>query len=183
MDLTSELKERIRTVPDFPKPGILFKDITPIFEDPPLLARCIDAIDNHFSAGGYDLIGGIEARGFIFGAMLSQKTGKPFIPIRKAGKLPGKTFRESYQLEYGQAEIEIHQDAIPAGARILLLDDLLATGGTAAAAIKLIEQTGGKLAGIAFLIDLAFLGSLARLRETGVTDDQILSLVSYGAGQ
>ena len=183
MDLKAALQERMRTVPDFPKPGIFFKDITPILQDPPLLARCTAAITEYYTAVGFDLVAGIEARGFIFGALIAHTTGKPFIPFRKAGKLPAECLRESYSLEYGQAEIEVHADAIAPGQRVLIVDDLLATGGTAAAAVKLVERAGGSLAGVAFLIELTFLDGRARLLATGAADEQILSLVGYGANE
>jgi adenine phosphoribosyltransferase len=183
MDLTSDLKSTMRTIPDFPKPGILFKDITPLFNDPALLERCVDAMIERFSPpadpAGFDFVGGIEARGFIFGAMIAQKTGKPFVPFRKAGKLPSKCLQESYSLEYGEATIEIHEDAIPAGKRVLLVDDLLATGGTAAAAARLVAKAGGVVSGVAFLIELDFLGGHQKLGEAGVSESNIMSLVSY----
>lgn len=187
MDLTGTLKSTLRTIPDFPKPGILFKDITPLFNDPALLDSCIEAMIERFSApespGGFDYIGGIEARGFIFGAMIAQKTGKPFVPFRKVGKLPGKCLRESYRLEYGEATIEIHEDAFEHGKRVLLIDDLLATGGTATAAVKLVQKAGGVVAGVAFLIELDFLGGRARVAEAGVADSEIMSLVTYADGE
>lgn len=183
MDLRAALAERMRTVPDFPKPGILFKDITPILQDPSLLARCTAAITGHYASSGFDLVAGIEARGFIFGALIAHTTGKPFIPLRKSGKLPAECLRESYSLEYGTAEIEMHADAILPDQRVLIVDDLLATGGTAAAAVRLVERAKGSLAGIAFLIELTFLDGRARLREAGANEEQILSLIGYGAGE
>jgi len=153
----SKLSAAIRDVPDFPKAGILFKDITPILGDPGLLRLSIDLLIE--SAGGQkiDKVIGIDARGFIFGAAMADRIGAGFVPVRKKGKLPYETIGESYDLEYGSAEIELHKDACGPGENVFMVDDLLATGGTAAAAIKLVKSTGANLFGVAFLIELGFL--------------------------
>ena len=151
------IENLIRNVPDFPKEGIQFKDITPLLADAEALKRVIDwyALSVE-AAGGCDVIAGIESRGCIFGSALARKLNKGFVPIRKPGKLPFTTHRETYQLEYGQDTIEIHTDAIAQGAKVAIIDDLLATGGTARASINLIEKAGGKVACTAFLIELDF---------------------------
>jgi adenine phosphoribosyltransferase len=152
----------LRDVPDFPKKGILFKDITPLLQDPRGLALAIDGLAAAVDPKSYDLVVGIESRGFIFGTGLASKLGKGFVPIRKPGKLPWKTASESYQLEYGTDKIEIHVDACPKK-RVLLVDDLLATGGTMEAAIKLVQKTGGTVVACAFVIELGFLPGRAKL--------------------
>jgi len=182
-ELSRQLRDRIRTIPGFPRPGILFKDLTPVFADPDLLARSITAIGDVFPPRGYDAVGGIEARGFILGALVAQAARRPFFPFRKAGKLPAKTIRESYALEYGESAIEMHADALAAGARVLVVDDLLATGGTAAAAVRLARRAGGSVAGVVFLVELTFLDGRAQLIAEGVAPEEILSLVSYAAGE
>jgi adenine phosphoribosyltransferase len=183
MDLQGALHTRIRSVPDYPKPGILFKDITPLLQDPPLLSRCVGALIEALPVGAFDIIGGIEARGFIFGSLVAHTAGKPFFPFRKVGKLPYRAIREAYALEYGQAEIEIHVDAIAPGQRVLIVDDLLATGGTAAAAVRLVRRAGGEVAGVAFVVELTFLPGRRVLREAGVQDERIVSLVGFGDGE
>jgi adenine phosphoribosyltransferase len=157
------LSDAIRDVHDFPKPGIVFKDITPVLGDGELFELTIRALAE--TAGGVkiDKIVGIDARGFIFGAAVAHLLGAGFVPIRKKGKLPWATEIESYSLEYGEAEIEIHKDAIVADEKILVIDDLLATGGTAAAALKLIDRIGGEVIAVSFLIELAFLNGRERL--------------------
>ncbi len=158
-----QLKQAIRDVPDFPKEGILFKDITPVLQDAKLFATAIELFAKQVENQEFDLIAAIESRGFIFGAALALKLNKGFVPIRKPGKLPYKTFKEEYQLEYGSDALEIHQDAVKPGQKVLLIDDLLATGGTALASAKLIERCGGQLAAICFLIELTFLNGLQKL--------------------
>lgn len=147
----------IRDIHDFPKPGIVFKDITPVLAQAALRQEIVLAIAENFRQQGIDAVAGIEARGFILGGMIAQVMGLPFIPIRKAGKLPYKSIREEYALEYGQAAIEVHQDAVAKGQRVLVHDDLLATGGTAVAAGKLVQKLGAEIAGFSFLINLSFL--------------------------
>ncbi len=159
-----KVKQAIRDVPDFPKEGILFKDITPLLQDSDLFATTITLFEEALSDTPFDVIAGIESRGFIFGAALALKLNKGFIPIRKPGKLPYKTFKEEYALEYGTDALEIHQDAVQKGQRVLLVDDLLATGGTALAAAKLIEKCGGQVANICFLIELTFLKGMQKLQ-------------------
>ena len=162
------IEGRIRDVPDFPKPGIVFKDITPLLQDPVTFAATIDGMAESVRAYPFDLVCGIESRGFLFGAALAKELGKGFIPIRKPGKLPWRTASESYELEYGKDTIEIHVDAAPGGKRVLMVDDLLATGGTMAAALKLVRKVGGKPVACAFLIELAFLAGRKKLGEVPV---------------
>ena len=173
--LTSSLTAAIRDVPDFPKPGILFKDITPVLADPALLAQAIDGMIAATGIQKVDKVIGIDARGFIFGALISQRLGAGFVPIRKKGKLPWKTFGTSYDLEYGSATIEVHQDAIAPGETVLLADDLLATGGTAAAALDLVQQLGGEVLASVFFIELAFLNGRDKLAGKG----PVHALISY----
>ena len=157
------LKNLIRNVPDFPKKGIGFKDITTLVEDGKAFQDAIDQIANNYDPKKIDLIVGIEARGFIFASALAYKWRKGVILVRKPGKLPAETVQEEYALEYGTDKIEIHKDAINPNQRILVVDDLLATGGTVAATCRLIEKLGGKIVGIAFLIELAFLNGIEKL--------------------
>jgi adenine phosphoribosyltransferase len=166
----------IRDIPDFPKPGVLFKDITPVLADPGLCRDIVDALLEPFSEKKIDAIVGIESRGFIFGMMMANKLNVPFLLVRKAGKLPGETISSSYDLEYGSAIIEMHKDSIKAGWKVLIHDDLLATGGTAAAAAKLVEVQGGEIEGFQFLIELEFLGGRKKLESFS---KKIVSLVSY----
>ncbi len=153
----------IRDVPDFPKEGIVFKDITPILADPVLLRDAIELLATPYRSRGIAKVAAVEARGFILGVGVAQALQAGFVPIRKQGKLPGATVSQDYDLEYGKATLELHRDAFTPGERVLLLDDLLATGGTAAAAANLIEQAGGEVAAIEFLIELDFLNGRARL--------------------
>jgi len=147
----------IRDIPDFPKSGILFKDITPVLGDPAAFQEVIDCFVSQAQGWGPDLVVGIESRGFVFGAPVALALGVGFVPVRKVGKLPAETIQEEYALEYGTAIVEVHRDAIQPGQRVLIVDDLLATGGTAAAAAKLVEALGGKVAGFSFLVELGFL--------------------------
>jgi adenine phosphoribosyltransferase len=151
------LRDRIRDIPDFPKPGIVFKDITPLLADPVTFSSVIDEIVVHYGRGNVDKVVGIEARGFILAAPVAYHFGAGFVPVRKAGKLPHETESEEYALEYGTATIEIHTDAIRPGERVIIVDDVLATGGTARATAKLVERLGGKVVGIACLMELTFL--------------------------
>jgi adenine phosphoribosyltransferase len=160
---TKELASHIAAVPDFPKPGILFRDITPLLGNAAAFAGTIDLMAQGIKPGTVDAIAGIESRGFIFAAALALKLGLPFVPVRKPGKLPRKTRRESYALEYGNDSIEIHEDAVARGARVLIVDDLLATGGTMEAAIKLFTAIGAKPVEALFLIELDFLKGRDRL--------------------
>nr|WP_118196983.1 adenine phosphoribosyltransferase [Pedobacter indicus] len=170
------LRTVIRDVYDFPKKGIIFKDITPIFKDAKLCEQIIDAFEQKFKDLDLDAIVGIESRGLLFGFLLANRLSIPFIPIRKEGKLPAETYKQSYDLEYGQATIEIHQDAFEPGAKILMHDDLLATGGTIAAASKLIEKMGGQIMAFAFVVSLDFLQGKDSIRPYC---DRIFTLVDY----
>jgi adenine phosphoribosyltransferase len=162
--LEAKVRSIIRDVPDFPKKGILFKDITPVLQDPATFDRVCAVLEGYAQGRGTDVVAGIESRGFIFGAALALRMGRPFVPIRKKGKLPWKTVHQAINLEYGKDVIEIHRDAIEKGRRVLVVDDLLATGGTLAGACKLVEKVGGVVAGCACLVELAFLKGRARLK-------------------
>jgi len=159
------LKAKIRQVPDFPKPGILYYDITTLLRDPVGLREVLDGLTEPFRDQQIDLVVGIESRGFILGAAVADRLRAGFVPARKPGKLPAGTIQQSYDLEYGSDALEIHQDAIEQGQRVLIVDDLLATGGTARAALDLVSKTGGDIAGMAFLVELQFLGGRARLGD------------------
>ncbi|MDA9555277.1 adenine phosphoribosyltransferase [Pelobium sp.] len=175
--LQERIKKVLRDVPDFPKPGILFKDITPILKDQQLCTEIVEEFVLQLKGLEFDAIAGIESRGFLFGLMLANRLNKPFIPIRKAGKLPYKTIQQSYDLEYGSATIEIHADAFEEGKRILIHDDLLATGGTVEATSLLIQKMKGEIAGFSFLISLDFLNGKERLTKFSSNN---VSLASYG---
>ena len=174
--ISKRLKKVIRDVPDFPKPGILFKDITPILLDPQLTRDIIDEMVKHVKELNLDAIVGIESRGFWFGIMLANKLEVPFIPIRKKGKLPYNTVSYSYDLEYGSAEIEMHEDEIKEGWNVLIHDDLLATGGTACAAAELLKMQKANVAGFSFVVDLTFLNGSDILKKYS---ENIFNLVSY----
>jgi adenine phosphoribosyltransferase len=163
------LKARIRHVPDFPKAGILFFDVTTLLRDPEGFKLTIDAMASPFQNRGIEVVVGIESRGFILGAAVADRIGAGFIPVRKLGKLPAATVRASYDLEYGSDSLEMHRDAIEPGQRVLVVDDLLATGGTASATIDLVKQLGGKLEGVSFLIELVELNGRTRLAGEHVT--------------
>lgn len=173
MSLAEDLRRTIRDVPDFPKPGIVFKDITPVLLDAALFQRVTDAMASPFAASGVSHVVAIESRGFILGAPVAQWLRAALVPVRKPGKLPAACEREEYALEYGSDALEVHADAIPPGARVLVVDDVLATGGTAAAACRLVERVGGEVAGLSFLMALAFLHGADELKgrrvETIVT--------------
>ncbi len=173
-DATELLRSRVRDVPDFPRPGIVFKDITPLLGDPVAFSRVIDEIVVGLGRGTVDKVLGIEARGFIIAAPVAYHMAAGFVPIRKRGKLPWKTEEQTYQLEYGEETIEIHADAITRGERIAIVDDVLATGGTAAAAASLVERLGGTVVSMAFLIELAFLKGREKLEGY-----DIVSLLQY----
>ncbi len=157
------IQQAVREIPDFPKPGILFRDITPILADPALFRQSVSILAERHRARRPDAVAAVDARGFIFGAAVAYELGVGFIPIRKKGKLPYTTYDEPYALEYGSAAISVHTDALKAGARILIVDDLLATGGTAAACARLVERLGGIVVELAFLIELAGLQGRAKL--------------------
>jgi adenine phosphoribosyltransferase len=172
--ISDDLRKLIRTVPGFPKPGIEFRDITTLARDAGGLRAAVDAIASRYGNAGVDVVVGIESRGFIFGAAVAYKLGVGFVPARKPGKLPAETVRAEYSLEYGTDAIEMHRDAISRGQRVLIVDDLLATGGTAAAAVKLVEVLGGQVVALAFLIDLSFLHGRAKLAGY-----EVFSLIEY----
>ncbi len=155
-------------VPDFPKPGIVFKDLMPLFADGPRFRRVVDGVIAHFGADTFDVVAGVEARGFVVASAIAYATGKGVVPVRKAGKLPRAVVSASYELEYGEAILEVHEDAFAAGQRVLVVDDVLATGGTAAAALDLVERAGGTVAGFTVLMELAFLKGRERLHPRTV---------------
>ena len=161
--MTDALKSRIRHVPDFPKAGILFYDVTTLLRDPQGFRLAIDSIAAPFADGGIDLVVGIESRGFILGSAVADRIGTGFVPVRKLGKLPAATVRASYSLEYGSDCLEMHRDAVTPGQRVLIVDDLLATGGTASAAVQLVKELGGKVVAVAVLIELAGLNGRKQL--------------------
>jgi adenine phosphoribosyltransferase len=169
-----DLKQHIRNVPDFPKPGILFYDITTLLKDPSGLKMTIDMLSTPYTGQNIDVVVGIESRGFILGAAVAERIGAGFIPVRKPGKLPAKAIKETYDLEYGKDSLEIHADAIEKGQRVLIVDDVLATGGTASAATELVRKLGGELHGLAFLIELLFLNGRTRL-----PNEQVFSVLQY----
>jgi adenine phosphoribosyltransferase len=162
------LKTRIRHVPDFPKPGILFYDVTTLLRDPEGFKLAIDAMSEPYHGQGIDLVVGIESRGFILGAGVADRLGAGFVPVRKPGKLPSTTIRASYSLEYGTDVLEMHSDAIEKGQKVLVVDDVIATGGTARATVDMVRQLGGNVHGVAFLIELVFLNGRARLEGENV---------------
>ena len=162
------VSDYILTIPDFPKPGIMFRDVTTLFGDPRGFRLAVDLLLHPYIGQKIDKVAGLEARGFILGGAVAHQLSVGFVPIRKAGKLPGATISESYQLEYGEAVVELHDDAISPGENVLVVDDLLATGGTAEAGIRLIERLGGRIAGAAFVVDLPDLGGGERLKALGI---------------
>lgn len=168
------LKERIRDIPDFPKPGIVFKDITPLLADPKALRGTIDALCEHFGDRGVQKVIGVEARGFILAAPVAYCFGAGFVPVRKAGKLPWQIERQEYELEYGTDLLEIHRDGVSAGENVLVVDDVLATGGTASATCRLVEALGGTVVGLGFAIELTFLNGRAKLEGR-----DMFSLITY----
>jgi adenine phosphoribosyltransferase len=169
-----DLKSYIRDVPDFPKPGILFKDITPLLGNPEAFAYAVARLSAHYAHRPVDAIAAAEARGFLFAAPMALELRKPLVPLRKPGKLPYSTHSYKYDLEYGSAELHVHTDAVTPGSRVLLVDDVLATGGTMAAACNLIEQAGGIVAGCAFLLELSFLNGRSVLAKY-----ECFSLITY----
>jgi adenine phosphoribosyltransferase len=169
-----QLKQLIREVPDFPKPGILFYDITTLLKDKVGFATLIDKFSEYYIGQNIDLVLGMEARGFIFGPALAYRLNAGFVPVRKPGKLPAETVKQSYALEYGSATLEIHKDAVQKGQRVLIVDDLLATGGTAEATAKLVESLGGRIAGLGFVVELDFLKGREKLAGY-----EVMSLLHY----
>ncbi len=172
--MTDALKARIRHVPDFPKPGILFYDVTTLLRDPDGFRIAIDQLTSPFSSARIDLVVGVESRGFILGSAVADRLGAGFVPVRKLGKLPAATVQATYELEYGTDTLEMHRDAVNAGQRVLIVDDLLATGGTANATVQLVKGVGGVVAGVAFLIELVGLDGRSRL-----TGEQVHVVLSY----
>jgi adenine phosphoribosyltransferase len=163
IDTAALVASRVVDVPDFPQPGILFKDLTPLFADALAFREVMDGIVAYHGRDSFDVVVGIEARGFIIAAAVAYSAGVGMVPVRKAGKLPRLAYSASYALEYGEATLEVHQDAFIAGARVLVVDDVLATGGTAAASLELVERAGGMVAGFSVLLELGFLGGRDRL--------------------
>lgn len=163
LDLTTRLTRAVRDVPDFPRPGIIFRDITPVLNDATLFGDAVEAMAELHRGDAVDVVAGVESRGFVLGGAVAHTLGAGFVPIRKQGRLPAATLAAAYALEYGEATLEIHVDAIQLGQRVLIVDDLLATGGTAMAAIQLVEGLGGVVVGVAFLIELAQLNGVAAL--------------------
>ena len=188
-DLAALVASRVLDVPDFPKPGIVFKDLMPLFADGPTFRGAIDAIIEHHGRGTFDVVAGIEARGFVIAAAVAYAAGVGVVPVRKAGKLPRKVLAATYALEYGEATLELHADAFAAavrsspgeaaaaGQRVLVVDDVLATGGTAGATVRLVERLGGEVVGLGFVLELAFLDGRSRLPGRDV-----VSLVTYEHG-
>ena len=174
--ISTKIKQTVRDVHDFPKPGIIFKDITTILQNPELCTDINKELASQVEGIGIDVVAGIESRGFLFGPSLAQLLNVPFVPIRKTGKLPYKTIQQSYDLEYGSAAIECHLDALVAGQRVLIHDDLLATGGTVVAASKLVSQLGASVAAYSFIISLDFLNGRERLK---LYSESIFSLAAY----
>jgi adenine phosphoribosyltransferase len=174
--IEQQIKDAIRDIPDFPKPGIVFKDITPILKDPALCENIVDAFIEKLKGIRIDVIAGVESRGFLFGLTLATRLGVPFIPVRKAGKLPYTIKQKAYKLEYGTAIIEMHVDAFEPGQHILIHDDLLATGGTVTAASELITEMGGVIAGFSFVVGLGFLNGQERIHPWS---DNIIVLADY----
>ena len=170
----AQLRSKIRDIKDFPTEGILFRDITTLLKDPPAWASVIDHLAERYRGASVDVVVGVESRGFIFGGALAHQLQTGFVPVRKRGKLPGPTIEEEYELEYGRDVLAVHEDAIRPGQRVLAVDDLLATGGTMAATLKLVERLGGKVLGAAFLIELAFLRGRERLKGYSLE-----SLITY----
>jgi adenine phosphoribosyltransferase len=168
------LKEHIRDIPDFPKPGVVFKDITPLLSDGKAFTAVVDLLSERFEGQHIDKVLGIEARGFIIAAPIAYRLGAGFVPVRKAGKLPWEIEKQEYELEYGGDLLEIHKDAVAPGERALIVDDVLATGGTAAAVVRLVEKLGGVVAGLGFIIELDFLGGRGKLEG-----HDVVSLVRY----
>ena len=168
------LKELVRDVPEFPQPGVVFKDITPLLADPPGFRMAVDAVADHFAGHDVARVVGIEARGFILAAPVAYRLGASFVPVRKPGKLPWQVARQEYLLEYGSDMLEVHRDGILTDERVLVVDDVLATGGTAAATVQLVRHLGGTVVGLGFLIELGFLAGRERLEGL-----EVLSLLSY----
>ena len=174
--MTLDLKSFVRDIPGYPKPGVIFKDLTPLWQDPQAFRLMVEELTGHFKGAKVQTVAAVEARGLILGSAMAYTLGAGLVPIRKAGKLPWNTVKASFDLEYGSATSELHTDAFKPGARVLIVDDLLATGGTAEAAIKLVQEIKGRIVGAAFLVELAFLKGRERLAPYGV---EFFSLIQY----
>ncbi|MDP8987575.1 MAG: adenine phosphoribosyltransferase [Actinomycetota bacterium] len=174
MTRTARLEELVRDIPDFPSPGVVFKDITPLLADAGAFAATVDALAEPFAGQGIEQVVGIEARGFILAGPIAHRLGAGFVPVRKGGKLPGAVEQEHYDLEYGSDLLEVHADALVPGARVLVVDDVLATGGTAAATVRLVEKLGGHVVGLAFVLELGFLSG-----RTQLPGRQLVSVLTY----
>jgi adenine phosphoribosyltransferase len=174
-----DLKSLIRTIPNYPKPGIMFRDVTTLLGHAEGFRATVREMAEPYATAGVEAVAGIEARGFILGGAIAEKLGCGFVPFRKKGKLPWKTIGQEYTLEYGVDIIEMHEDAIKAGARILIVDDLIATGGTAEAAVKLVQRSGGKVVGASFIIDLPELGGMSRLAALGVSGRALMTFEGH----
>jgi adenine phosphoribosyltransferase len=166
--MSRSVKDYIRTIPDFPHEGILFRDVTTLFADPRGFRMCVDQLLAPYAGMRIDKVVGLEARGFILGGAVAHQLSTGFVPVRKKGKLPGKTISQAYTLEYGEAVVEVHDDAVSAGESVLIVDDLLATGGTAEAGIRLMERLGARIVGCAFVVDLPALGGRKKLEAMGI---------------
>jgi adenine phosphoribosyltransferase len=175
-DLRDTIRAHVRSIPDFPKPGILFRDITSVWKHPEAFEACTTLFAEHYRGLPIDLIVGVESRGFVIGSAFAARVGKGFVPVRKRGKLPGAVHSHEYELEYGTDCVEIHKDAVAPGQSVLLMDDLLATGGTLLASIELLRKMGAKVAGCAVVIDLPDIGGGRRLREAG---HEVFSLLEF----
>ncbi len=176
---TQYIRDRVRTVADFPEPGVMFRDITPLLQDPKTLRVLTDAFVHEYMRKNIAMVAGIDARGFIIGAVVAHELNAGFVPIRKKGKLPFKTLEESYSLEYGQATIQIHADACRNGERVLLIDDLIATGGTMLAAAKLLDRLGATIVDCAAIVDLPDLGGSKKIREAGYSVKTIIEFEGH----
>jgi adenine phosphoribosyltransferase len=174
-----ELKDAIRTIPDFPKKGIMFRDVTTLMGNPRAFRQAVDELVQPYAGAKIDKVAGIEARGFILGGAVAHQLSAGFVPLRKKGKLPWKTIGQEYTLEYGVDIIEMHEDAIRPGERILIVDDLIATGGTAEAAAKLVKRSGGEIVGAAFLIDLPDLGGMRKLEALGIRSHVLMAFEGH----
>ena len=174
--MTLDLKSYVRDVPGYPKPGIVFKDLTPLWKDPAAFRLMVDQLASHFQSARVGTVAAIESRGLIIGSAIAFVLGSGLVPVRKAGKLPWNTVKASYSLEYGSATSELHTDAFQPGTRVLIVDDLLATGGTAEAAVKLVKELKGEIVGLAFLVELTFLKGRERLKPYGA---EVFSLLQY----
>lgn len=174
-----DFKKYVRTVPDFPQEGIMFRDVTTLFNNATVFKKMIDKFDEVWADTKIDAIAGIDARGFIIGGALAYKMKRPFIALRKKGKLPYNTIKEEYKLEYGTAALEVHEDAVENGSSVLILDDLIATGGTAIAGIKLINHLGAKVVGCGFIIDLPEIGGASKIAEMGVSTRSLIEFEGH----